>query len=167
MRAVASQRRFSGRNGARYTEAEKCEAVTVVEASSSLAAARELLTAIWPAKAAPSENTLSRWHRDPCVEPDAELLGRIESERKRFRDERLHRLFDRLTEKLEAEVESLVPGGSWRGVKDGMIAVGIARDKLDPPMRSVPALSVNTGTGPTQIIIPYGPKELEAEPGCQ
>jgi hypothetical protein len=94
MRAVVAQRRPAGRNGARYTEAEKCEAVTVVEATSSLTSARELLTAIWREKAAPSENTLSRWHRDPEIEPDAELLRRMESERRRLRDERIHKLFE-------------------------------------------------------------------------
>jgi hypothetical protein len=164
MRAVVAQRRPAGRNGARYTEAEKCEAVTVVEATSSLTSARELLTAIWREKAAPSENTLSRWHRDPEIEPDAELLRRMESERRRLRDERIHKLFERLTEKLELEIEHLVPGGSWRGVKDGAIALGILRDKLDPPMRSVPPVSVSTGSGPTQFILPFGPKMLEAAP---
>ncbi len=142
----------------KYTPEQRGEAVAAVQATATIESARELLAEVWGSQA-PTAVTLWRWAQSGDVEADGDFLKRIEGERLRSRNGRLHTLFDRIGSKLLAEVDHLEPGSSWRGVKDGAISLGILRDKIDPPMRSVTALSVNTEGGPAQIIMPFGPKE--------
>ena len=110
-----------------YTEVQKASAVALYAVFGTLDRAVRHYRECFPDERCPEDDAVRRWVK-AGVEPDHKLVELLTSERRQHAVEQMNEIRVEVLGRFKRELL----GMSWREVKDGMIALGIAHDKVAP-----------------------------------